>query len=78
MGYSGLDASTAPPLVECDLLVVSPCAEGRSGVHPKKAVCSMGLPLIGGFVDSVIGIVTGTVNGIVPQVLAIVAGLLPG
>ena len=47
-------------------------------MHPKKAVCSMGLPLLGGFVDSVIGIVTGTVNGIVPQVLAIVAGLLPG
>jgi len=38
----------------------------------------MGLPLLGGFVDSVIGIVTGAVNGIVPQVLAIVAGLLPG
>ncbi len=34
----------------------------------------MGLPLLGGFVDSVIGILTGTAYGILPQLLA----LLPG
>ena len=40
-------------------------------------MCSMGLTLIGGFVDSVIGIVTGTIYGIVPQVLALLSGI-PG
>jgi hypothetical protein len=31
----------------------------------------MGVPLAGGFIDSVIGILTGTVHGILPQVLAL-------
>jgi hypothetical protein len=35
----------------------------------------MGLPIIGGLIDSVIGIVTGTVAGILPQVLALASGL---
>jgi hypothetical protein len=35
----------------------------------------MGLPVVGGLIDSVIGIVTGTVAGILPQLLALVSGL---
>ena len=35
----------------------------------------MGLPIIGGLLDSIIGILTGTVNGIAPQVLALLASL---
>ncbi|MEY9998155.1 hypothetical protein ABIE67_010276 [Streptomyces sp. V4I8] len=35
----------------------------------------MGLPIVGGMVDSVIGIVTGAVAGIAPQVLALLHGL---
>jgi hypothetical protein len=35
----------------------------------------MGVPILGGLIDSVIGIVTGTINGIVPQVLAILHSL---
>jgi hypothetical protein len=35
----------------------------------------MGLPVIGGLVDSVIGIVTGTVYGIAPQVAALLHSL---
>jgi hypothetical protein len=39
----------------------------------------MGLPGLGGLIDSVIGILTGTVYGIAPQVLAFLASLgLPG
>jgi len=33
----------------------------------------MGVIIVGGLIDSVIGILTGTVNGIVPQVLALLA-----
>jgi len=33
----------------------------------------MGITIIGGLIDSVIGILTGTVNGIAPQVLALLA-----
>jgi hypothetical protein len=35
----------------------------------------MGVPIIGGMVDSVIGIATGAVAGIAPQLLALVRGL---
>lgn len=35
----------------------------------------MGVPIVGGLVDSVIGIVSGAVAGIAPQVLALVGGL---
>jgi hypothetical protein len=47
---------------------------------PQKATCSlMGVPGLGGFIDSVIGILTGTFYGIAPQVLAFLASLgLPG
>jgi len=42
----------------------------------------MGIPGLGGLIDSVIGILTGTVYGIAPQVLAFLASLglpaLPG
>jgi hypothetical protein len=31
----------------------------------------MGLPVLGGFIDSVIGIITGTVYGIAPQLGAL-------
>lgn len=40
----------------------------------RKEACFMG-----GFTDSVIGIITGAINGIAPQVLAILASLgIPG
>ncbi len=35
----------------------------------------MGIPILGGLIDSVVGIVTGAVNGIAPQVLAILHSL---
>jgi len=35
----------------------------------------MGLPIVGGMIDSVIGILTGTVFGIVPQVPALLRSL---
>lgn len=35
----------------------------------------MGVPIVGGLIDSVIGIVTGAGAGIVPQALALVRGL---
>jgi hypothetical protein len=35
----------------------------------------MGLPLIGGLIDSVIGILTGTVYGIAPQLPALLRSL---
>jgi hypothetical protein len=35
----------------------------------------MGLPVIGGLIDSVIGIITGTVYGIAPQVGALLHSL---
>jgi hypothetical protein len=35
----------------------------------------MGLPLVGGLIDSVIGILTGTVFGIVPQLPALLRSL---
>jgi hypothetical protein len=35
----------------------------------------MGVPVLGGLLDSVIGIITGTINGIAPQVLALLASL---
>ena len=35
----------------------------------------MGIPILGGLIDSVIGIVTGTVHSIAPQVLAILHSL---
>jgi hypothetical protein len=39
----------------------------------------MGIPGLGGLIDSVIGILTGTFYGIAPQVLAFLASLgLPG
>jgi hypothetical protein len=31
----------------------------------------MGLPIVGGLIDSVIGIVTGTVFGVAPQLAAL-------
>lgn len=40
----------------------------------------MGVPVLGGFIDSVIGILTGTFYGIAPQVAAFLdsLGLPPG
>ncbi|GGS17969.1 hypothetical protein GCM10010259_24580 [Streptomyces daghestanicus] len=35
----------------------------------------MGLPVVGGLLDSVIGIALGAVNGIAPQLGALLAGL---
>ena len=35
----------------------------------------MGAPLVGGLIDSVIGILTGTVYGIAPQVAALLRSL---
>ena len=35
----------------------------------------MGVPVVGGMIDSVIGIITGTIHGIAPQVLALLASL---
>ena len=35
----------------------------------------MGVPLLGGLIDSVIGILTGTVFGIAPQVAALLRSL---
>jgi hypothetical protein len=35
----------------------------------------MGLPIVGGLLDSVVGILTGTVYGIAPQVLALLSSL---
>jgi hypothetical protein len=35
----------------------------------------MGLPVVGGLIDSVIGIVLGAVNGIAPQAGALLSGL---
>jgi hypothetical protein len=35
----------------------------------------MGLPIIGGMVDSVIGIITGAVYGIAPQLAALLHSL---
>lgn len=35
----------------------------------------MGLPIVGGLLDSVVGIVLGAVAGIAPQVAALLAGL---
>ncbi|GAB2607724.1 hypothetical protein GCM10027168_45720 [Streptomyces capparidis] len=35
----------------------------------------MGLPVVGGMIDSVIGIVLGAVNGIAPQAGALARGL---
>lgn len=36
----------------------------------------MGLPVIGGLIDSVTGIVLGAVNGIAPQIGALLSGLV--
>lgn len=39
----------------------------------------MGLPIVGGLIDSVIGILTGTVYGIAPQLAALLHSLgVPG
>lgn len=35
----------------------------------------MGLPIVGGLIDSTIGIVIGAVNGILPQLGALLRGL---
>jgi hypothetical protein len=35
----------------------------------------MGLPILGGLIDSVIGILTGTVYGIAPQLAALLSSL---
>ena len=35
----------------------------------------MGLPIVGGLVDSVVGILTGTVFGIAPQLAALLRSL---
>lgn len=35
----------------------------------------MGLPVVGGLIDSVIGIVLGAVNGIAPQAGALLRGM---
>ncbi len=35
----------------------------------------MGLPIVGGLIDSVIGILTGTVFGIAPQIPALLRSL---
>ncbi len=39
----------------------------------------MGVPILGGFIDSVIGIITGAINGIAPQPPGILQALgVPG
>ena len=38
----------------------------------------MGAPIIGGMLDSIIGIVTGALYGILPQLGALLGPLLPG
>jgi hypothetical protein len=44
--------------------------------RPQKAKWFlMGVPLLGGLLDSVVGILTGTVYGISPQVLALLSSL---
>jgi hypothetical protein len=35
----------------------------------------MGLPIVGGLIDSVIGILTGTVFGVAPQLAALLRSL---
>jgi hypothetical protein len=48
----------------------------RPPVGPLKAKCfSWGLPIVGGLIDSVIGIRTGTVFGIAPQLAALLRSL---
>jgi hypothetical protein len=48
-------------------------------VASESEVVLMGLPIVGGLLDSVVGILTGTVYGIAPQVLALLSSLgLPG
>ena len=42
---------------------------------PKKERYSMGLPIVGGLISSVVGILTGTVFGIAPQLGALLRGL---
>jgi hypothetical protein len=58
--------------------VRSPRSSSDSAVLGKRRVL-MGLPLVGGLLDSVIGILTGTVYGIAPQLGALLSSLgLPG
>jgi hypothetical protein len=47
---------------------------------PSESVFLMGVPALGGLIDSVIGIVTGAVYGIAPQLAALLhsLGLPPG
>jgi hypothetical protein len=46
----------------------------------RKRVFFMGVPILGGLIDSVIGIITGAVYGIAPQLVALLhsLGLPPG
>jgi hypothetical protein len=41
----------------------------------ESEVVHMGVPIIGGLLDSVVGILTGTFYGIAPQVLALLSSL---
>jgi hypothetical protein len=57
--------------------------QGRHGTSfnsaaPESDVFLMGAPIIGGLLDSVIGIITGTLYGILPQLGALLGPLLPG
>ncbi|GAA0499683.1 hypothetical protein GCM10009544_67220 [Streptomyces stramineus] len=48
------------------------CPGNYGGYQPQEGF--MGVPVTGGLIDSVIGIVTGAVAGIAPQALALVRG----
>ena len=59
--------------------------QGRHGKFPQlggssESVFLMGVPVLGGLIDSVIGIITGAVYGIAPQLAALLhsLGLPPG
>lgn len=43
--------------------------------RPSESVFLMGVSVLGGLIDSVIGIITGTVYGIVPQLAALLHSL---
>ena len=44
-------------------------------IVPKKERYSMGLPIVGGLISSVVGILTGTAYGIAPQLPALLRSL---
>ena len=56
------------------LEAVPPCTP-----HLRKQRVSHGFPILGGFIDSVIGIITGAIAGIAPQIPGLLQALgVPG